>query len=81
MEPEKKYNFSDKFDYDGVIYIRECHSNALYGKTVRGGIHWHKVTDSGDKEWQTIQGDLLIELEQQFIRGEKLKRILNGTDI
>ena len=65
-------NFYDTFEYNGETYVRESHSVA--------GIHWHPLRQDGGKSWELITGDLSKELEKQYIRGEKLKRVLKNNE-
>jgi hypothetical protein len=71
-------HFSTSFEYDGKMYIRECHSVA--------GIHWHEVPPTSlNKQFydlsvinrELVQSPFVEELEKAYLRAQKLKRIIN----
>ena len=65
-------DFSDEYEYDGVWYVRESHSGS--------GIHWHKKRLDGGKNWELLGPKARLELEKQYIREQKLKRVLKNND-
>jgi hypothetical protein len=60
-------HFYNNFEYKNRTYIRESHGGIR-------GVHWHRI-------FNNIKSPLILddkELEQQFQREMKLKRVLKG---
>jgi hypothetical protein len=71
LSNQEKYCY-DTFEYDGKIFVRECHGVV--------GVHWHPIRLDGGKSWELPDTETVKELEKQYIRAQKLTRVLKNDN-